>query len=296
MAARAMPVAPVALGLAACVLASALGPSRGLAAVAPASPGAWSVAANPMVSRLALASTSITAPRDPEREKKPGRKSRKERQAESEGSEGLGPERARILLRSLTVPGWGQATLGRRGSARAFLVAEAGIWGAFTAFRIQQAQRTDAYLRTARLEAGIDLREEDDEFRSIVGAFASSDEYNLLVVARDAANLYLSDPDHQDLAGYRAYVDEHSLKGDQTWQWSDEAAFRRYGGQRKFAQRAGLRANTALGLAVANRLVSALHAARQAGRAAPPARSWRLEVRPGLEEPGAFRAALTTRF
>ena len=129
-----------------------------------------------------------------------------------------------------------------------------------------------------------------------MGAFASSDEYNLLVVARDAANLYLSDPDHQDLAGYRAYVEEHSLKGDQTWQWSDEAAFRRYGGQRKFAQRAGLRANTALGLAVANRLVSALHAARQAGRAAPRARGWRLEVRPGLEEPGAFRAALTTRF
>jgi len=43
--------------------------------------------------------------------------------------------------------------------------------------------------------------------------------------------------------------------------------------------------------------VSALHAARLAGRAAaPPAQGWRLELSPGLDEPGRIRAALTTRF
>src|SRR6185503_5704894 len=250
---------------------------------------------HPMVSRLTLATGSITAPREPS-QKKPKKNKPAEAAAVDENA-GLGPERARILLRSLTVPGWGQATLGLNGSAKVFMVIEAGIWGSFIAFRVQEAQRTDSYLRTAQLSAGIDLSDEDDEFRRIVGAFASSEEYNLLVVTRDAANIYLSDPTNQDLAGYRAYIAEHSLSGDMSWQWSDEGAFRRYGSQRKSAQKAGLRSNTALALAVANRLVSALHAARAAGKMhAGKAQGWRLDLEPDLTQPGAFRAALSTRF
>lgn len=269
----------------------------GLALAAPpAGPGAPAPAAMTagaeLVSPLSLAAGSITSPREP-RKPRPDRRARAEA---GESNEGLGPERARILLRSLTIPGWGQASLGHGGSARLFAIAEAGVWGAFVAFRVQQALRTESYLRTARLHAGIDLSGRDDEFRRIVGAYASSEEYNLLVVTRDAANLYLSDPDHPNLAAYREYIAKHSLSGDLAWSWSDEQAFLRYGGQRKFAHRAGLRANTALGLAVANRLVSALHAARLAGRAkAAPAQGWRLELDPGLET-GRFRAALTTRF
>jgi len=265
-------------------------PEPAVAAVALAAPGAE------LISRLSLAAGSITAPREPRpRKTKPGRRERAEA---PQSNEGLGPERARILLQSLTVPGWGQLTLGRRGSARVFALAEAGVWGAFVAFRVQEALRTEAYLRTARLAAGIDLRRADDEMRRIVGAYASSEEYNLLVVTRDAANIYLSDPANPDLAGYRAYIARRSLSGEQSWSWTDEAAFLRYGGQRKFAHRAGLRANTALGLAIANRLVSALHAARLAGRTPAPGEpsGWRLELEPGLAEPGRFRAALTTNF
>ena len=264
-------------------------PAPALALVAPGST---------LISPLSLQSGTITG-FQPEREKKKkkgdaGKKPRREQAPQ--GNEGLGPERARILLRSLTVPGWGQATLGHRGSAKVFLLAEAGVWGAFTAFKVQQAQRTESYLLTARLDAGIDLRNRDDEFRRIVGAFASSDEYNLLVVTRDAANIYLSDPDHPDLAGYRAYIAAHSISGALAWNWSDEQSFRRYSSQRKFAQKAGLRANTALGLAIANRLVSALHAARQAGHTAATQQGWRLDVSPGLDEPGRYRAALTRNF
>jgi len=145
---------------------------------------------HPMVSRLVLDTGSITAPREPS-QKKP--KNGKPEAAPVDENAGLGPERAQILLRSLTVPGWGQATLGLNGSAKFFAVIEAGIWGSYIAFRIQEAQRTDSYIRTAKLSAGIDLSQQDDEFRRIVGAFASSDEYNLLVVSRDAANIYLSD-------------------------------------------------------------------------------------------------------
>jgi len=251
---------------------------------------------HPMVSRLVLATGSITAPREPSKSK-PKKHGNAPEAAPVDENAGLGPERAQILLRSLTVPGWGQATLGLNGSAKAFMVIEAGIWGSYIAFRVQEAQRTDSYLRTARLAAGIDLGNQDDEFRRIVGAYASSDEYNLLVVTRDAANLYLADPAHQDLAGYRAYIEKNSLKGDMTWQWSDEGAFDRYSSQRKSAQKAGLRSNTALALAVANRLVSALHAARAAGRMhAGETQGWRLDLDPDPTQPGAFRAALSTRF
>ena len=249
---------------------------------------------HPMVSRLVLATGSITAPREPSKPKKHGKA---QEAAPVDENAGLGPERAQILLRSLTVPGWGQATLGLNGSAKVFMVIEAGIWGSYIAFRIQEAQRTDSYLRTARLAAGIDLSNQDDEFRRIVGAFASSDEYNLLVVSRDAANIYLSDPNHQDIAGYRAYIEQHSLKGNMAWRWSDEGSFDRYGNQRKSAQKAGLRSNTALALAVANRLVSALHAARAAGRMhTGAAQGWRLDLDPDPTQPGAFRAALSTNF
>ncbi len=281
--------------------------SSALSAVPVCSPGgefmlperellAWSAPGYAVLPPLTLASSSIIAPR--EHRPRKGKRSTGAIAPEGNPDQGLGPERARILLRSLTVPGWGQATLGARGSARTFLVAEAAIWGAFTAFHVQQAARTESYLLTARLAAGVDLRDRDDEFRRIVGAFASSDEYNLLVVTRDAANLYLAGPGPPDLAGYHLYIDKHSLSGSLGWQWSDEQSFRRFSSQRKFAQKAGLRANTALGLAIANRLVSALHAARRAGRTttAPEPQGWRLDVQPGLASPGAFRAALTTHF
>jgi hypothetical protein len=204
----------------------------------------------------------------------------------------LGGARARILLRSLTLPGWGQATLGHRRSAAVFGLTETAIWGTFTAFRIQVAMREDAFLRTARLMAGIDLSGRDEEWRRIVGGYASSDEYNLLVVARDAANLYYDDP-----AAYRAYVAAHSLQGVDSWHWASAEAQTRYSSQRKMAQRAAQRANTVLAVAVVNRIASALHAARVAGRPAGRPRSWRFEAVPGAgEDPLAFQLRVRAQF
>jgi hypothetical protein len=206
----------------------------------------------------------------------------------------LNPERARALLRSLTLPGWGQATLGHRSSAAVYGIAEAGVWGAFTSFRVQAALRRQSYERTARLSAGIDLEGRDEEFRRIVGSYLSSEEYNRLVVYRDAANQFYDDPE-----AYRAYIAEHSLAGDDAWSWSSVDEILRYRGQRKDEQRASLRANTALAVAVANRIVSAVHAARQAGRVppAPSSTSWNVECVPvGGDDPTAFRLGVRARF
>ena len=204
----------------------------------------------------------------------------------------LSAARAQILLRSLTVPGWGQATLGRRGAAKVFFLAESGVWATFTAFRIQEQMRRQSYERSARVLAGIELRGRDEEFRRIVGGFRSSDEYNLYVVYRDAANLWYDKPEQ-----YWAYIAEHSLKGRDAWSWRSDEDLLRYRAQRKDTQRASQRANIAVAAAVVNRFLSAVHAARLAGRQDVTGRSWNLEVAPaGGEDAMAFRCGVRARF
>ena len=188
---------------------------------------------------------------------------------------GLSAERARLLLRSLTLPGWAELSAGRRTSATVFGLAELSVWTSFTAFRIQSQMRRETYERTARLFAGVDLHGRDEEFRRIIGSYISSDEYNLLVVYRDAANLYYDDP-----AAYREYIAQHSIGGRDAWSWDSDASLLRYRAQRKSAQRAGIRANTALACAVVNRLLSMAHAARVPTQAGTAPRSWNIEVLP----------------
>jgi hypothetical protein len=203
----------------------------------------------------------------------------------------LSPERAQILLRSLTMPGWGQATLGRNGAAKVFFLAETAIWASFIAFQVQEQMRRDSYELTARLHAGIDLNGRDEEYRRIVGNYLSSDDYNQFVVYRDAANLYYDNPE-----AFRDYVAEHELKGADAWRWASETDALRYRSQRKDSQRAEQRSNTSLALAVVNRFVSAVHAMRAASRPVE-AKSWNFELAPvESDEALALRCGVRTRF
>lgn len=209
---------------------------------------------------------------------------------------GLGAERARILLRSLTLPGWGQATLGRRRSAKLFALAETGVWTSFVAFRVQEALRRQSSEVAAQVFAGIDLGGRDEEFRRVVGIYPSSDDYNLYVVRRDAAEIYLRGDSLDDPVAYRQYIADHELKGKDSWSWESFDSFRKYGELRKLSRRAALRANAMLGLAIANRLLSAVHAARHAGATAPETRSWNLEYGPRAGDPTAMALGVRVRF
>jgi hypothetical protein len=210
---------------------------------------------------------------------------------------GLTSERARILLQSLTVPGWGQATLGKTRAAWAFFLTEVGVWVAYTSFKVQESMRIQSSEETARLFAGIDVSDRDEEFHRNVGAFPSSDLYNILVVRREAANLYYPSG---DLAGYNAYIAAYELTGENSWAWVSEESFERYRDQRQDAQRAAKRANTALAVGVANRLVSALHAARYAHRRSSADRmqktQWQLLCMPSESDPTELRMGVNARF
>lgn len=253
----------------------------------------------PMISPLALEGATLSTFGEEDSLKKAKKKAKQEKSASEPETEGLGlgPERARIILQSLTFPGWGQASLGRSTAAGVFATFEVAIWASFVSFRVQEGMRKEAFRQTALLGAGIDLRGRDEEFKRIVGSFSSSDEYNLYVVSRDAANLYLRDVYNPNMDAYRAYIEENSLRGADAWSWGSRTSFERYGAQRKDAHRAAIRANSALGLALVNRLVSALHAARAAGQPRPAGHAWRLEVTPAPgEDATAFRAALSASF
>lgn len=203
----------------------------------------------------------------------------------------FGTWRAKILLQSLTLPGWGQATLGRKTSAWVFGVTEVAVWSSFAAFKIQEQLRRESYEKTALLFAGVDLDGRDDEFRRLVGSYLSSEEYNQLVVFRDAANQHYDDP-----VAYREYIEAHSIGGANAWSWASVEDILRYRNQRQREQRAANRANTALALAIGNRILSAIHAARFAGATPPEQRSWQIEYAPSLEEPGDFRLGVRTTF
>jgi len=203
----------------------------------------------------------------------------------------LSGDRARLMLQSLTVPGWGEATLGQRRSALAFGLVELGIWGSFTAFRIQEHMRRETYERTARLFSGIDLGGRDEEYRRIVGLYLSSEEYNRLVVRRDAANLYYGDP-----AAYDAYIAAHEIRGADAWAWASEADFLRYRAERQATQRAIKHAQDALALAVINRLLSVIHVSRSHPSTATGQASWRVECAPVGGDATAFRLALRADF
>ena len=204
----------------------------------------------------------------------------------------LNAERARVMLQSLTVPGWGQVTTGHPRAATTFYLIETGIWVSFAAFEIQEGMRMESSVRTAKLYAGINLDGRSDEYRRIVGSYPSSDEYNRLVVYRDAANLYYNDP-----AAYRAYIAAHEITGSNGWNWVDPDSYARYSAQRKSSQKAGLRANTALALALANRLISAIHAAGASGHLKPAHSSLRLEVTPDFERGSpSMRVALKASY
>jgi hypothetical protein len=203
----------------------------------------------------------------------------------------LSGERARAMLQSLTVPGWGQASQGQTHAALAFGLVEAGIWVSFAAFQVQETMRSHTYERTASLFGGIDLSGRDEEYRHVVGLYRSSDDYNIYVVRRDAANLYYGDP-----ASYDAYVAAHAISGADAWAWRSDDDLIRYRDERQAAQRATKHAQDALAAAIINRLVSVVHAARSSTRPAADATSWRLEVAPEPGDLTGFRVALRADF
>jgi len=162
-------------------------------------------------------------------------------------------------LRSLAVPGWGQVYQGHRDLGLVFGVIEAALVTTLFVSIGQGHLRRGSSEETAELFAGIDLTAHDDSYRKYVSDYRSSDEYNRLVVYRDAAALYYGDPENYD-----RYIQENSLGGSDAWAWEDDGSWETYKEQRRSSDRAFQSARFAAAGMVVNRAASAITAAAMA--------------------------------
>jgi len=161
------------------------------------------------------------------------------------------------LLYSLLLPGAGELSLGARGRAAGFFVAEGLIWTHYVWFEVAGRLRRDDYIEQAQLNAGVGVGSADDSYWRLVGLYDRSSgsgpgSYEE-VVRRDARDNFPDDPAAQD-----AYVASHLPSGDKAWSWSSPELQQAYRATRASSNRAYDRAKYSIAAAILNRLASAV--------------------------------------
>jgi len=167
------------------------------------------------------------------------------------------PGKRKSLLYSLLLPGAGELSLGARGRAAGFFVAEGLIWTHYVWFQVAGHLRRDDYVEQAQLNAGVGVSSADDAYWRLVGLYDRSSgsgqgSYEE-VVRRDARDAYPDDPAAQD-----AYVATHLPSGEKAWSWSSPDLQQAYRATRASSNRAFDRAKYSFAAAILNRLVSAV--------------------------------------
>lgn len=163
----------------------------------------------------------------------------------------------KALLLSMLLPGAGELYLGNKGRAIGFFVAEGGIWANYIAWEISGHLRKNDYIERAQINAGVGIGSASDDYWRLLGQFQRSsgtgpDAYEESL-RRDARLQYPDDPNAQDL-----YVAQRLPTGKSAWSWDTPALQQEYIDTRKNANRAFDRAKISFGVAVLNRLVSAV--------------------------------------
>lgn len=164
---------------------------------------------------------------------------------------------AKAFLYSILIPGMGQLSMGEKGHAIPFFIAEGLIWTNYVYWKVAQSKRQDDYIEQAQLNAGVDVSDAEDEYWGLVGQYTrssgegpSSYEEDL---RREAREIHPSDPAAQD-----AYVAEHLPTGDQAWEWSTEDLRQQYRDTRQSANSADNKAKYSFAAALVNRVVSVI--------------------------------------
>jgi hypothetical protein len=163
----------------------------------------------------------------------------------------------KALLLSLLLPGLGEMSLGERGRATGFFVAEGAIWTHFVWFQVAGRLRKDNYIEQAQRHAGVGVSDADDTYWKLVGQYQTSqgtgaDAYEE-TLRREARDLYPTDPAAQD-----AWVQERLPAGDEAWSWGSDEARASYRDTRESSRRAYDRSKYSIAAAIVNRIVSAI--------------------------------------
>ena len=163
----------------------------------------------------------------------------------------------RAILYSLILPGTGQLYLGSKGTGKGFLIAEGVIWAGFGGFSLYGRQVREDYRLYASSVAGAKgWGDFDERYYDAMEFNLSSEEYNA-TIREEARNLFPDDPQQQE-----EYVRERIYSGESAWSWPSADALREYKRLRSSSRSAFQKATYALGLAIVNRVVSALNILR----------------------------------
>jgi hypothetical protein len=196
-----------------------------------------------------------------------------------ESPAGEAPRRStgkKALLYSLLVPGMGELSMGEKGRAIGFFVAEGLIWTNLVYWKVAGGLRKDDYVEQAMLNAGVGVDKESDDYWRVVGQFERSSgsgpgsyEEEL---RREARDLFPGDPAAQD-----AFVAGKLPTGDRAWEWSSSGLQDSYQSTREGSRRAFNRAQYSFAAAILNRVVSVIDVQLLRRRAAKEAQSSRVE-------------------
>jgi TM2 domain-containing membrane protein YozV len=191
------------------------------------------------------------------------------------------------MLYSFLLPGLGEQYLGHTGRAKVFFVLEGITWTSFAVFRIQGSHREDLYKEFAEVHAGPSQRNDDEFYRTIGNFIASDGPFSANEqVRRIARSRFPNDREAQD-----QFFADNAYTGDDAWSWESEDRLDAYKGLRTSSLDAFHRSELAVGVMVANRLLSVIDVGILASRrnrdhADDQARlSWNLEA--DADGPGA---------
>jgi hypothetical protein len=209
------------------------------------------------------------------------------------------PAGKKALLYSLLLPGMGELSMGEKGRATGFFIAEGLIWTSFIYWEVAGHLRKDNYIEQAMLNAGVGVSQESDDYWRLVGQFESSSgsgpgsyEEDL---RREARDLYPTDPAAQD-----AYVTSKLPTGDRAWDWASPDLLASYSDTRESSKEAYNRAQYSFAAAILNRIVSVIDVQLLRHEAAKEARMSRIQPETRLyadtDADGHGRVVLERRF
>ena len=166
-------------------------------------------------------------------------------------------EGKKALLYSLLLPGMGELSMGEKGRATGFFIAEGLIWTSFIYWTVAGNIREDDYIEQANLNAGVGVTSESDDYWHLVGQYQTSSgsgpgsyEEDL---RREARDTYPDDPAAQD-----AFVAQQLPTGDRAWDWTSTVLQDTYVTTRQNANRAYNHAQYSFAAAILNRVVSVI--------------------------------------
>jgi hypothetical protein len=154
----------------------------------------------------------------------------------------------KALLYSALLPGLGENYVGHKTKAKIFFGVEISTWIAYASFRTWGSWRKDDMVKFAADKAGVNLDGRDEIYEDMVGFYNDVDEYN------NAGRV-----DDEE----RPYYDPQSANA---WYWQSDDDRVLYRSMKNRYRDAYRKSDFMIGVAIVNRLISMIDAARDVRR------------------------------